>query len=106
MPPATVAFDARTGLIFSAVMLALGLLGLMRRRNMLLMLMSLELTFAAAAMAFVAVGQHVRTYNGQVFAVFIIMVAAAKAAVGVGIVVALYRYRKSISTQHWTSLKG
>jgi len=106
MPSAPVVFDIRTALVFAALMLGVGLFGLMRRRNMLLVLMSLELVFAAAAVSFVAVAHHVRTYNGQIFAVFIIMVAAAQAASGVGLVVGLYRHRNSISTQHWTGLKG
>ena len=99
-------FDARAALLFSALLLALGLLGLLRRRNILFVMMAFELVFAAPAVAFIALSHHVRTYNGQVFAVFVIMVAAAQAAVGVALIVSLYRHRQSISAQHWTSLKG
>lgn len=99
-------FDVQAALVFSAILLALGLAGLLRRRNMLFVMMAFELVFAAAATTFVALSQHVRTYNGQVFAVFVIMVAAAQAAVGVALIVSMYRHRRSISTQHWTSLKG
>jgi len=99
-------FDAQAALVFSALLLSTGLLGLLRRRNMLLVLMAVELLFAAAVMAFVAAAHHVRTYNGQIFAIFIIMISAAQAAIGVAIVVSLYRHRRSISTQHWTSLRG
>lgn len=103
-PP--VQFDARSALIFAALLMGLGLLGLLRRRNMLFLLMSLELVFVAAVTAFVALAHQVRTYNGQVFAVFIIMVTAAQAAVGVAIVVSLYRHRHSIDTQHWRTMRG
>jgi NADH-quinone oxidoreductase subunit K len=106
MPFVPGSFDIQTALVFAALMLGIGLWGLMRRRNMLLVLMSLELVFAASVVAFVAVSHHVRTYNGQIFAVFVIMVAAAQAAIGVGLLVGLYRHRNSISTQHWTGLKG
>ncbi len=106
MPQPPVQFDARSALVFAALLLGLGLLGLLRRRNMLFLLMAVELILAAPTVAFVALAHQARTYNGQVFAVFIIMVAAAQAAVGVAIVVSLYRHRRSISTQHWRALRG
>jgi NADH-quinone oxidoreductase subunit K len=99
-------FDVRTALAFAGLLMALGLAGLVRRRNMLFILMAIELVFAGVVTAFIAVSHHVRTYNGQIFAVFVIMVAAAQAAVGVAIIVTLYRHRHSNSTRHWTSMKG
>lgn len=99
-------FDLQTALVFAALLLGLGLVGLLRRRNMLFVLMSVELLVAAPVVAMIATAHHVRTYNGQIFAVFIIMVSAAQAAVGVAIIVSMYRHRRSINTQHWTSLRG
>lgn len=99
-------FDVPHTLVFAALLAGLGLVGLLRRRNMLFILLALELLFAAAEVAFVAVANHVRTYNGQIFAIFVIMIAAAQAAVGVAIIVTMYRHRQSIGTEHWTSLRG
>lgn len=106
MCPSLGPFDVRSALLFAALLLGLGLVGVLRRRNMLFVMMSLELVFAGPVVAFVALPQRVRTCNGQIFAVFIIMVAAGQAAVGVALMVSLYRHRRSISTQHWTSLRG
>ena len=99
-------FDARTALVFSALLLGLGLAGLLRRHNMLFIMMAFELVFAAPVTAFIVLSHHVRTYNGQVFAVFIIMVTAAQAVIGVAMIVSMYRHRRSISTNRWTSMKG
>lgn len=99
-------FDAQHAIVFATVLFGIGLLGVLRRRNMLFVIMSLELLFTAPVVAFIGTAHEVRTYNGQVFAVFVIMIAAAQAALGVAIIVSLYRHRRSISTQHWTSLRG
>ncbi len=99
-------FSPQVAAMFSVLLLALGLIGLMRRRNMLFVLMSVELMLQAPVTLFIALSNHMRTYNGQIFAIFIIMITAAQAAVGVAIVVSLYRHRRSISTAHWTALKG
>lgn len=99
-------FTPQTAALFSALLLGLGIIGIARRRNMLFVLISLELAMQGSVTLFIALSHHLRTYNGQIFAIFIIMITAAQAAIGVAIVVSLYRHRRSISTAHWTTLKG
>ena len=80
-------------LILGAILFALGIFGLLTRRNAVGVLMSIELLFNAAAINFVAFAKYVAPDGlaGQVFAIFIITVAAAEAAVGLSIVMLLYR---------------
>jgi len=96
-------------LIVGAVLFALGLLGVIVRRNLLVMYMSLELMLNSANLALVAFSRfnpHPATaLNGQVLVFFIITVAAAEVAVGLALIVALYRKRQSAHVEDLTSLK-
>lgn len=99
-------FSPQMVAMFAALLMGLGLIGIARRRNMLFVMIAVELAVQGSVVLFIAASHHLRTYNGQIFAIFIIMITAAQAAVGVAIIVSLYRYRRSISTAHWTSLRG
>ena len=97
--------DLERFLILSAVLFCIGLYGAMARRNVIIVLMSLELMFNAVNIAMVAFSKYVepatteplgRLLTGQVFAVFIITVAAAEISLGLGIVIALYRSRETV----------
>ena len=93
-------------LIVSAVLFSIGLYGAMARRNVIVVLMSIELMFNAVNVALVAFSKYVepagvdaqlgRILTGQVFAIFIIAVVAAEIALGLGIVIALYRNRETV----------
>ncbi len=93
-------------LVLSAVLFCIGLYGVLARRNAITVLMSLEIMFNAVNVALVAfskyvmpqgVEEHLGTVlTGQVFAVFVITVAAAEVALGLGIVIALYRSRETV----------
>lgn len=85
-------------LVLSAVLFALGIFGLLTRRNAIGILMSIELMFNAAAMNFVAFTKFIAPEGlaGQIFTIFIITIAAAEAAVGLAIVMLLYRSFKGI----------
>jgi len=85
-------------LVLSAVLFALGIFGLLTRRNAIGILMSIELMFNAAAMNFVAFTRFIAPEGlaGQIFTIFIITIAAAEAAVGLAIVMLLYRSFKGI----------
>lgn len=102
MPPVTTAHYV----ILSAVIFAIGLFGVVTRRNALIVLMGLELMLNAANLAFVAFSRHHGNLEGQVFTFFVIAVAAAEAAVALSILVALFRLKGSITLDDATELKG
>ena len=92
-------------LVVSALLFSLGVLGVILRRNLLVMYMGLELMLNAANLALVAFSRFNNNLNGQVMVFFIITVAAAEVAVGLALIVALYRKRQSAHTEDLTSMK-
>lgn len=92
-------------LIVSALLFSLGLLGVIMRRNLLVIYMALELMLNAANLALVAFSRYNDTLDGQVMVFFIITVAAAEVAVGLALIVALYRKRQTAHVEDLTSLK-
>jgi len=92
-------------LIVSALLFCLGLLGVVMRRNLLVIYMSLELMLNAANLALVAFSRFNNNLNGQVMVFFIITVAAAEVAVGLALIVALYRKRQTAHVEDLTSLR-
>ena len=92
-------------LVVSAALFCLGLLGVMVRRNLLVIYMSLELMLNAANLAFVALSRFNNNLNGQVMVFFIITVAAAEVAVGLALIVALYRRRQTAHVEDLTTTK-
>jgi len=98
-------------LIVSGILFTIGFAGVMLRRNLIIILMSLELMLNAANLSLVAFSRfHLQPgglpdYNAQVFVFFIITVAAAEVAVGLAILVALYRTRQTTDVKDITSLK-
>jgi NADH-quinone oxidoreductase subunit K len=98
-------------LIVSGMLFAIGFAGVMLRRNLIIILMSLELMLNAANLSLVAFSRFrvdstgLPNYNAQVFVFFIITVAAAEVAVGLAILVALYRARQTTDVKDISSLK-
>jgi NADH-quinone oxidoreductase subunit K len=92
-------------LVVSAVLFSLGVLGVILRRNLLVMYMGLELMLNAANLALVAFSRFNNNLNGQIMVFFIITVAAAEVAVGLALIVALYRKRQSAHVEDLTSMK-
>jgi NADH-quinone oxidoreductase subunit K len=92
-------------LIVSALLFSLGVFGVVSRRSLLVIYMSLELMLNAANLALVAFSQFNNNLDGQVMVFFIITVAAAEVAVGLALIVALYRKRRSAHVEDLTSLK-
>jgi len=90
----------------SAVMFALGIVGVTLRKNALVIFMSLELMFNAANLAFVSFASFYQNINGQVFVFFVMAVAAAEVAVGLALIVAIFRTKKSIDIDQMKNLKG
>ena len=87
-------------LILSAILFSIGLYGALAKRNAIVILMSIELMLNAVNIAMVAFSRYITPLllTGQVFAIFIIVVAAAEAAVGLAIILTIYRSRETIDT--------
>lgn len=92
-------------LVLALLLFAIGLVGFLTRRNMILMFLCTELMFQAAALAFVAFGRMWMDLSGQLFVIFILTVAAAEAALALGLVVLLYRRKETLSNDAWAELK-
>jgi NADH-quinone oxidoreductase subunit K len=92
-------------LVVSVLLFCLGLLGVLLRRNLLLIYMGLELMLNSANLALVAFSRFNNVLDGQVFVFFIITVAAAEVAVGLALIVALYRKRQSAHVEDLVNMK-
>jgi NADH-quinone oxidoreductase subunit K len=92
-------------LVVSIILFSLGLLGVITRRNLLVIYMSLELMLNAANLALVAFSRFNGNLDGQVFVFFVITVAAAEVAVGLALIVALYRRRQTAQVDDLTTMK-
>jgi NADH-quinone oxidoreductase subunit K len=92
-------------LVVSMLLFCLGLVGVIVRRNLLIIYMSLELMLNAANLALVAFSRYTDSLDGQVFVFFVITVAAAEVSVGLALIVALYRKRQTAHVEDLTTLK-
>ena len=92
-------------LIVSAVLFAIGAAGVFLRRNLITILLSVEIMLNAVNLAFVAFGRQFGSVDGQIIVFFVMTVAAAEAAVGLAVVIALFRHRESLNPDAFTTLK-
>jgi len=92
-------------LILSAVLFAAGTMGVFLRRNVITVLLSIEVMLNAVNLAFIAFGRTLGEVDGQVMMFFVVTVAAAEAAIGLALVIALFRHRESLNPDMFTSLK-
>jgi NADH-quinone oxidoreductase subunit K len=92
-------------LFFSAVLFTIGVVGVLTRRNAIIIFMCVELMLNAVNLTFIAFAQ-VYGSAGQVFVFFVMTVAAAEAAVGLAIIIALFRHRRSVDLQNMNLLRG
>jgi len=93
-------------IVLSAILFTIGALGVLARRNAIVIFMSVELMLNAANLAFVAFARMYQALSGQVFVFFVITVAAAEVAVGLALIVAIFRTKASIDVDEMSSLKG
>lgn len=93
-------------LFTSCILFAIGAIGVLTRRNVLIVLMSIEIMLNAVNLAFVGFARHQAMADGHVFAVFVMAVAAAEAAVGLALVILLFRHKKSVNLDQFDLLKG
>ena len=92
-------------LVLSAVLFGIGLVGFLSRRNIILMLVSIEIMLNAVNVSLAGFSQYLRNPKGQILALFVIAVAAAEVAVGLGLIMALSRARPRVSVEDLTQLK-
>lgn len=93
-------------LVLSMVIFAIGLVGIVARRNMIIVLMSIELVMNAVNLNLIAFSYQLGDLTGQIFTVFTITVAAGEAAVGLGILVALFRLRGTTEIDRASEMSG
>ena len=92
-------------LVLSAILFAVGAAGVVVRRNVITILLSIEIMLNAANLAFVAFGRALGSGEGQIIVFFVMTVAAAEAAVGLAIVIALHRHRESLNPDAFATLR-
>lgn len=94
------------GLIAAGILFVLGLVGLLIRRNVIFILMSIEIMLNASGLAFIAAGAHWGQPDGQVMFLFILAVAAAEVSVGLALILLLYHWYKTLDTDAASKMRG
>ena len=92
-------------LVLSGLLFAIGTAGVFLRRNLITILLSIEIMLNAVNLTFVAFGRYLGNVDGQIIVFFVMTVAAAEAAVGLAIVIALFRRRESLNPEAFTALR-
>lgn len=93
-------------LLLGAALFFIGVVGVLTRRNILIIFMSIELILNGVNITLVAFSRHLGNFSGQVFALFVITVAVAEAAVGLGILISLFRNKETVFIDNVDILKG
>lgn len=93
-------------IVLSAILFTIGTVGVLVRRNALIIFMSVELMLNSANLAFVAFSSVIKSFSGQIFVFFVIAVAAAEVAVGLALIVEIFKAKRSIDVDQMSSLKG
>ncbi len=93
-------------LLLSVIMFCIGILGVLIRRNALVVFMSLEMMFNAANLVFVTFSRHYGSLNGEISVFFVMTVAAAEVAIGLALMVAIFHAKRSIDVDQMNNLKG
>nr|WP_320049502.1 NADH-quinone oxidoreductase subunit NuoK [uncultured Desulfuromonas sp.] len=92
-------------MVLSAILFSMGTIGVLTRRNAIVVFMCVELMLNAVNLTFIALSSHLGNMDGQIFVFFIMTVAAAEAAVGLALMIAFFRNRKSIDVEDFSLLK-
>lgn len=94
------------GLILSSILFAIGLIGVLTRRNIVFVLMSLEIMLNASALAFIVAGSRWGEADGQIMFIMILALAAAEVAIGLGLIIQMFRQFKTIDINVLSDMKG
>jgi NADH-quinone oxidoreductase subunit K len=92
--------------VVGAILFALGLVGFLSRRNLIIMFLCTEVMFQGVLVNLVAMGRLHGQLDGQVFALFLLVIAAVEAALGLGLVVLLFRRRGTLAADAWATMHG
>jgi len=93
-------------LVVACAMFALGVIGFLSRRNLIIMFLCTELMLQGASLALIAFSRYWFNHTGEVFVIFVLTVAAAEAAMALALVVLLYRKRETLDALAWSSMRG
>ena len=100
------AIPVEHGLILSSILFAIGLIGVLTRRNIVFVLMSLEIMLNASALAFIVAGSRWGEADGQIMFIMILTLAAAEVAIGLGLIIQMFRQFKTIDINVLSDMKG
>ena len=92
-------------LILSAVLFAIGLYGVLAKRNAVVILMSVEIMLSAVNVTMVAFSRYGQYITGQIFVIFVMVVAAAEVAIGLALIISIYRRRKTVDAEKYDGMK-
>ncbi|HUU62422.1 MAG TPA: NADH-quinone oxidoreductase subunit NuoK [Dehalococcoidia bacterium] len=92
-------------LILSAVLFSIGLYGVLAKRNAVIILMSIEIMLAAVSISMAAFSRYSHVITGQVFVIFIMVVAAAEVTVGLALIITIYRRKKTVDAEKFDLMK-
>lgn len=112
MPTSAVVVDSISGvglnhyLILSAILFSLGVVGVLLRRNIIVILMSIELMLNAVNIAFVAFSRYLQNMDGQAMVFFVMTIAAAEAAVGLALATTIFKKFREVNIRYFEHLKG
>lgn len=93
-------------IVFGSILFALGLVGFLARRNLIVMFLSTEVMFQGVVISAVAFGRLHGNMDGQMFALFLLVIAAVEAGLALGMVVMLYRRRGTLDAEAWSRMHG
>lgn len=93
-------------LMLSAILFMLGLIGVIVRKNLIVVFMSLEILLNAVNLTFVALARYYGKMDGHIVVIFVMAIAAVEAAIGLGILISLFRNRQTVKTTDLVALKG
>ncbi len=93
-------------LVLSAILFSIGIVGVIRRKNLLMLFFATEIMLNAANIAFAAISSYSHDLSGQMFAFFIVAIAASEVAVGLGLLILLYKKYGTLDLDNYTMLKG
>ena len=93
-------------LVLSAILFSIGIAGVIRRKNLLMLFFATEIMLNAANIAFAAISVHIGDLSGQMFALFIIAIAASEVAVGLGLLILMYKKYGTLDLDKFSIMKG
>lgn len=93
-------------LLTGAILFALGVIGFVSRRNLIVMFLCTEMMFQGVVLTLVAFSRYHLNFDGQVFVIFVLTIAAAEAALALGLVVYLFRRKHTLDADAWSEMKG